>query len=96
MEVIQPSLFLVMGKFPERKSALREVYRSSESFRLLCRSYQKCSEAVNYWKLSEREEAPDRYREYAELFQELELDIIQSLEREGYTQKGGISDRLKG
>jgi hypothetical protein len=69
-----------MQRLPESKNALRQLYRTSESFQSICHSYQKCSEALRYWTKSEHEEAPNRQREYSELMQELELEIIQSLE----------------
>ncbi len=56
------------------------MYRSSQSFQSICESYQKCSEALKYWVKSNSEEAPGRSREYAELLNELELEILQSLE----------------
>jgi hypothetical protein len=52
MAVIHPSLFLVMNRFPDRRNALRQMYRTSESFQSLCRNYQKCSEALDYWDKS--------------------------------------------
>ena len=81
MRVIQPSLFLIMKRFPDRKSALRQKYRSSESFQSLCSNYQKCTKALDHWAKSEHEEAANRHLEYATLLQELELEIIQSLEQ---------------
>ncbi len=72
-----------MQRYPHRKEDLRQLYRSSESFQSICESYQKCSEAVEYWAKSDSEEAPGRRREYAELINELELEILQSLE-EGF------------
>ncbi len=80
MAVIDPGLFLVMQSFPERKDALRRMYRISESFQSICHSYQQCSEALRYWANSDHEKAPDRRLEYSELMQELEHEIIQSLE----------------
>ena len=59
------------------------MYRSSESFQSICESYQKCSEALEYWALSDLAEAPARQREYEELLNELEVEILQSLE-EGF------------
>ena len=80
MAVIQPSLFLVMNRFPDHRNTLRQMYRSSESFRLSCHNYQKCTKALKHWAKSKSAQAPDRYREYAALLEELELEIIQSLE----------------
>ena len=69
-----------MKSFPDKKDALRQMYRSSESFRMLCRNYQKCAEALDFWKKSERPEAPDRHQEYIALLKELELEINQTIE----------------
>ncbi len=80
MAVIHPSLFLVMKKIPDRKDALRQMYRASKSFQSICQNYQKCSEALRYWAESEDENAPDREIEYSALLQELELEITKSLE----------------
>jgi hypothetical protein len=80
MTIISPGLFLVMNRFPDRRNALRQLYRSSESFESLCLNYQKCSDALAYWGKSESAQASDRHQEYSELLQELELEIIQSLE----------------
>jgi hypothetical protein len=80
LPVIHPGLFLIMQRFPERKDALRRMYRSCESFRSICNSYQQCSEALRHWVKSEHKESPNRQREYSELMQELEQEIIQSLE----------------
>jgi hypothetical protein len=80
MAVIHPSLFLIMKLFPDRKNALRQMYRTSKTFQSICQNYQKCSEALNYWAESEDENASDREKEYAALLQELELEITKSLE----------------
>ena len=79
MTVIQPGLFLIMQRFPERKDILRNMFLSSKSFKSTCKDYQRCSEALAYWAESKNEKAPYRYREYFALLQELESDIIQSL-----------------
>jgi hypothetical protein len=69
-----------MNRFPDRRNDLRQMYRTSESFESLCLNHQKCSEALDYWSKSKNEQAPSRQREYSELIDELELEIIQSLE----------------
>jgi hypothetical protein len=81
MTVIQPGLFLIMQRFPDRKDVLRHRFLSSESFKSICKDYQRCSEALAYWAKSEHEKAPDRYQEYLVLLHEMESDIIQSLSK---------------
>ena len=82
MPVIHPALFLSMQRFPESRGVVRELYHKSETSQGICHSYQKCSEALDYWTKSEHEEASDRQREYLELIRELELEILQSIEEE--------------
>ena len=80
MPVIHPSLFFVMESFPDQKDAMRQLYRTSKSFQDICQNYQKCAEALQYWTDSKDEYAPEREKEYAQLLQELELEIMNSLE----------------
>jgi hypothetical protein len=82
LPVIHPALFLSMRRFAESRGVVRQLYHKSETFQGICHSYQKCSEALGYWAKSDLEEAPDRQREYLELINELELEILQSIEEE--------------
>ena len=79
MTVIQPGLFLLMQCFPNKKDVLRYRYLNSKSFQSICKDYQKCSDALAYWAKSELENAPDLHREYCELLQELESEILKDL-----------------
>ena len=80
LSVIKPGSFLIFNRFPKHKSDLQRIYHKSESFRSICNSYQKCSEAMNYWSDSHLKEAPDLKREYEALLHELEMEITQSLD----------------
>ena len=80
MPVIHPSLFSIMNRFPDRKDAIRQKYRTSGTFQIICQNYQKCAEALHYWTNSEDENAPERVKEYSTLLQELEQEIIKTLE----------------
>lgn len=79
MPVIHPSLFFIMKRFPDHKNALRQLYRTSKTFQGICHNYKKCAEALGYWSESKDPNAPDRVLEYSELLQELEREIIDSL-----------------
>jgi hypothetical protein len=79
MTVIQPGLFLLMQRFPDKKDVLRHRFLDSKSFQSICKDYQRCSDALAYWAKSERENAPDLHREYCVLLQDLEVDIIEGL-----------------
>lgn len=77
MAVIQPGLFMVIERFPDRRNKVSRLYGSSDSFRSLCASYQQCTTALRYWAKRESAEATERHREYLALLNELELEIIQ-------------------
>ena len=79
MAVIQPGLFLLMQRFPDKKDELRHMFLNSKSFQSICKDYQRCSDALAYWAKSEQENAPELHREYCLLLQELESDIIRGL-----------------
>lgn len=64
-----------MQRFPSEKDELRRMYTSSESFQTLCDDYQKCTEALVYWRQSGQDQALEREREYKELKQSLEEEI---------------------
>jgi hypothetical protein len=83
LSVIQAGPFFALQRFQYHKDDLRRMYRSSKSFRSICHDYEKCSAALDYWLVSEHEEAPNRQREYSELINELELEILQSVEEGG-------------
>ncbi len=77
MPVIHPGLFLIMQRFPDHKDAMRHLYLHNESFQTICDDYRKCKSALDYWTQSGHELAPDRYREYSGLIQDLEPEIQQ-------------------
>lgn len=81
MSVIHPGLFVIMQRFPEHKGVLRQLYLNNKYFRSTCNDYKKCSEALQYWTQSEHKEALIRYQEYSAIFNELESEIIQYLDR---------------
>ena len=67
MTVIQPGIFLIMHRFPHCRAVVRQRFLNSESFQSICKDYQICSEALEYWAKSEHENAPDRHQEYLTL-----------------------------
>ena len=79
MTVIQPSLFSLFERFPDRKETVKALFKDSESFQTLCEDYLKCAEALQYWNQSLKEDASLRRREYEALLRELEEEILQNL-----------------
>lgn len=75
MTVIQPSLFILLERFPERKETIVALFKNNESFRTLCEDYRQCGEALQHWIQSLDEDAPVRMQEYEALLQDLEEEI---------------------
>lgn len=79
MAIIKKGLFLVLEKFPDQKDDVKRLFRDSETFQAICDDYLKSAEALRYWTQDESEEAPARREEYVTLKQDLEAEILQSL-----------------
>jgi hypothetical protein len=80
MTVIQPSLFSLFERFPNRKETVKTLFKNSESFQTLCEDYLKCAEALRHWSQSLDEDAPLRRREYEALLRELEEEILHNID----------------
>lgn len=76
MSIIEPSLFLVFERFPDRKKAAKKLFYENEEFKSVCEDHRQCSAALRYWSQSSKESAPARKLEYAALLQELEEEIM--------------------
>jgi hypothetical protein len=79
MTVIETSVFSVLKRFPDSKDAVIRLFNESETFQTVCEDYRKCAEALRHWNQTASEEAPARREEYATLLQDLEAEILQSL-----------------
>ena len=79
MAVIQPSLFFLFDRFPEKKENIKTLFKENESFKTLCEDYHQCAEALRFWNQSSSEDAPARVREYRALLQELEEEILKNV-----------------
>jgi HEPN domain-containing protein len=79
MAVIQPSLYILLDRFPERKETIKALFKNNESFRTLCQDYRRCSEALQHWNQSLDEDAAARMREYEALLRDLEEEILENV-----------------
>ena len=79
MTVIQPSLFILFDRFPERKETIKALFKNNESFKTLCEDYHRCGETLQYWNQSLDEDALVRMHEYETLLRELEEEILQNV-----------------
>ena len=80
MTVIQPNLFILFERFPERTEAIKMLFKNNESFKILCKDYHRCGETLQHWNRSLDEVAPARVREYEALLHELEEEILQNVD----------------
>jgi len=80
MPIIEPGLFLVFERFPDRKETVKALYQGNEDFQALCEDYRQCAVALRYWGRSSERHAPARRQEYTALLQELEEEIMKTLE----------------
>ena len=82
MELIKPSLFSVMRRFPERKHVVQRLFWENETFRTLCDDYGKCVETLSYWNQSTSEDALALREDYTVLIREIEDEIRQFIEND--------------
>ena len=80
MQLIKPSLFTVMRRFPERKHIVQRLFHRNQTFRTLCDDYGRCTDALSYWNQSTTIEAAGYRKEYTELVGELESEIRKFIE----------------
>jgi hypothetical protein len=70
----------VLENFPGAVARIRELFLRSPAFQSLCEDYRECLANWRHWRQADSEQAPDYCKIYAELLQELEQEIRQSLE----------------
>ena len=80
MAVIHSSLLYVLNRFPSRKDAICRFFRENEEFQIICDDYWRCLDAIKRWDQSQSQEASARRREYVDLLQELEMEILRILD----------------
>lgn len=74
------ALASVLENFPEAVGRIRELFQQSPEFQSLCEDYWECLVNWRRWQQADSEQALDYCRIYAELLQELEQEVRQSLE----------------
>ena len=74
------ALASVLENFPEAVARIRELFQQSPDFQTLCEDYRECLAYCRYWRQATSEQAPAYDKIYADLLQELEQEIRQSLE----------------
>lgn len=79
MTILKMSPLEVLKRFPAFGANIRKLYREDDTFQTICGDYAECSDALQRWSRSQSGEAADRKREYADLLQDLEAEILQYL-----------------
>ena len=79
MNVTPSSVFAVVTRFPGHKEKVKRLFRNSGTFRALCHDYSKCAAAIEYWSDKTAGEAPARRKEYRELLEKLEEELVENL-----------------
>lgn len=82
MPVIQTGLFSVLNRFPEHGEAAKQLFKKDSNFQSVCLDYIQCRQALQYWQKSDTTQARGRQREYAELLEELEEEILEALDKQ--------------
>ena len=79
MKVTEINPYTVIERFPEHKETIKHLYKNNPNFQILCSDYRKCVKALKIWTESDLREAPQRRKEYENLLQELESEILKNL-----------------
>ena len=72
--------YTVVPRFPGQWEKLKRLFEQNTSFRSLCNDHMRCAKALRYWQQSVADEAPARREEYAKILQDLEGEILKSLD----------------
>jgi len=89
MSIVQTDLLTLQNKFPDHKETINSQYAQSETFKTICEDYYKCVTALQHYKKFESQDALQRRREYEELIQELEKEILQYLNKNQNSDEKG-------
>ena len=80
------TLRLIKTRFVGKEEIIEDLFRTSETFRCLCRDYLACSAILAWWERSDSERARRRALEFSEMQRKLREDILRRLRGES----GGI------
>jgi hypothetical protein len=69
------TLSMIQARFPGRERSIERAFGENRSFRELCVDYRRCASAVDRWQRSPSNGAASRREEYAELLEDLGLEI---------------------
>jgi hypothetical protein len=74
------ALASVLENFPEAVARIRELFLQSPDFQSLCEDYRECLANWRHWRQAASEDSSGYCKIYGDLLQELEQEILKSLE----------------
>ena len=80
----EPSLELLVRRFPSHALAIRRLYIHDPEFRAVCGDCSEVQRALEYWQGSD-EAAPERVAEYRRMLEELEDEALAMVTMRGST-----------
>ncbi len=79
-----PSLELLVRRFPGHALAIRRLYIQDPEFRVVCGDCSEVQRALEYWQTTD-DAAPERVAEYRRMLEELEAEALAMLTMHGST-----------
>lgn len=76
----QDTRSVIKTAFAGRDALVDHGLREDTTFRCLCRDYRQCAAALEWWRSASHAAAPRRAREYADLLDELAVEIRSRLD----------------
>lgn len=71
----------IVARLPQRELDIRRRWSRDAQFRCACSDYQEAVRALRYWQHKEAEGGGRMVKEYSELLDELEAEILTLLDR---------------
>jgi TRAP-type mannitol/chloroaromatic compound transport system substrate-binding protein len=72
---------IIHEKFSKFRHIIQTLYRKDDTFRGIYDDYQTYLKALQFWEQSNAEDAPARQYEYSDLVHELEIELIEIMEK---------------
>jgi len=76
------TLRLIKARFAGREEMIEDLFKTSETFRCLCKDYLACSAILAWWERSDSERARCRAHEFSGMQTRLREDILRWLRGE--------------
>jgi hypothetical protein len=78
-ELTDSGMERLIGRFPEFARSIQDRFHDDPSFREMCGDYAETLEALQRWQASDGPQRAARTKEYRELAEGLEIEIVTAL-----------------